>query len=180
MKTKPTITLILGGARSGKSSFAQHLAEQRWKAPLYLATAEILDHEMEDRIRIHKAKRGACWDCLEEPLNIAQAITQPHPGRDGILVDCLTLWLSNVLLKEGIAAIQGRKTELLQTLAAPPKNIILVSNEVGMGIVPDSQLGREFRDLQGWLNQDIATVADTVVFVAAGLPLMLKGTLPNP
>jgi adenosylcobinamide kinase/adenosylcobinamide-phosphate guanylyltransferase len=174
-----SVTLILGGARSGKSSFAQTLAEHCWQAPLYLATAEILDHEMEERIRLHKTKRGPRWACLEEPLNLAQAITQPHPGRDGILVDCLTLWLSNVLLKEGAPAVKTRKTDLLQALTATPTDIILVSNEVGMGIVPDSELGREFRDLQGWLNQDVATVADTVVFIAAGLPLMLKGSLPS-
>lgn len=178
MNTKPNVTLILGGARSGKSSFAQSIAEQQWKSPLYLATAEVLDREMEERIHLHKTKRGSRWACLEEPVHLAQAIAKPHPGRDGILVDCLTLWLSNVLLKEGSAAVATRKAELLKTLTAPPMDIVLVSNEVGMGIVPDTELGREFRDLQGWLNQDVATVADTVVFVAAGLPLILKGSLP--
>ena len=178
MSTPSSITLVLGGARSGKSSFAQRLAEQQSKSPLYLATAEILDAEMAERIRMHQAKRGNQWACVEAPLDITHIIAHPPVGRDVILVDCLTLWLSNVFLKEGATAVKTRKTELLKVLAAPATNVILVSNEVGMGIVPESELGREFRDLQGWLNQDVAAVADTVVFVAAGLPIPLKGTLP--
>ncbi len=177
MNAKPGITLVLGGARSGKSSLAQRLAEQRWKAPLYLATAEILDAEMRERVRLHQAKRGGQWACVEAPLDAAGVLERPPAGRDGILVDCLTLWLSNVLLKEGSGSVASRKEQLLQALARCPVEVILVSNEVGMGVVPDSALGREFRDLQGWLNQDVATIAGTVVFVAAGLPLVLKGAL---
>lgn len=179
MKPSPTVTLILGGARSGKSSFAQRLAEQRWKKPLYLATAEILDQEMEDRVRLHKAKRSKRWACVEEPLDLARSLSRRHLGRDGILVDCLTLWLSNVLLKEGATSVRKRKAALIKALSSPSTDIILVSNEVGMGIVPESPLGREFRDLQGWLNQDVAAVADTVVLVSAGLPLVLKGLPPH-
>lgn len=179
MKTVSIITLVLGGARSGKSSLAQRLAEQRWKAPLYLATAEILDAEMQERVRLHQAKRGRQWTCVEAPLDIAGVLACPPAGRDGILVDCLTLWLSNVLLKEGSEAVAIRKKQLIQAMAACPVEVILVSNEVGMGVVPDNELGREFRDLQGWLNQDIAAAAANVVFVAAGLPLVLKGALPQ-
>lgn len=178
MNTTPSITLVLGGARSGKSSYAQRLAEQQFKNPLYLATAEILDAEMAERIRMHQVKRGNQWACVEAPLDIATVIAHPPAGRDVILVDCLTLWLSNVFLQEGTAAIKTRKTELLKVLAAPTTDVIVVSNEVGMGIVPESEMGREFRDLQGWLNQDVAAIADTVVFVAAGLPIPLKGQPP--
>ncbi len=178
MKNRSNITLVLGGARSGKSSLAQRLAEQRWKAPLYLATAEILDAEMEERVRLHQAKRGKQWACVEAPLDVPGVLARPPEGRDGLLVDCLTLWLSNVLLQEGSEAVTLRKTQLLRALAACPVDVILVSNEVGMGVVPDTELGREFRDLQGWLNQDVAAAAATVVFVAAGLPLVLKGALP--
>lgn len=174
VKPSSTITLVLGGARSGKSSYAQRLAEQH-AHPLYLATAEILDHEMRERVRMHQAKRGRQWSCVEATLDIARVITHPPAGRNVILVDCLTLWLSNVLLKEGAKGVRARKSDLLKALRKPSNDVILVSNEVGMGIVPDSELGREFRDLQGRLNQDVAAIAGTVVFVAAGLPLKLKG-----
>lgn len=170
---------MLGGARSGKSTYAQRLAEHWWRRPLYLATAETLDAEMVARVNLHKQKRGERWACAEEPLDVAGVIRRDRPPRDGILVDCVTLWLTNVLLKEGEAALQTRKAGLIETLRATPGDVILVSNEVGMGVVPDSELGRQFRDLQGWMNQDLATVADTVVFVIAGLPLALKGTLPE-
>jgi adenosylcobinamide kinase/adenosylcobinamide-phosphate guanylyltransferase len=174
------IVLVLGGARSGKSTYAQRLAEQWWARPLYLATAETLDAEMVARVNLHKQKRGARWACVEETLDVAAVIRRETPPRDGILLDCVTLWLSNVLLKEGEPAIQARKEDLIAALRTNPTDVILVSNEVGMGVVPDSELGRQFRDLQGWMNQDLAAVADTVVFVIAGLPLVLKGSNPLP
>lgn len=175
---KGRVVLVLGGVRSGKSTYAQRLAEHWWARPLYLATAEALDAEMVARVTLHKQKRGERWSCVEETLEVAGIIRKNTPSHDGILIDCITLWLSNVLLKEGESAIQARKESLLDALRTTAGDVILVSNEVGMGVVPDSELGRRFRDLQGWMNQDLAAVADTVVFVIAGLPLVLKGTLP--
>ena len=176
---KPEIILVLGGARSGKSRYAQSLAEKRWSRPLYLATAEILDAEMTDRVARHRRDRGDRWQTVEEPLEVPRLLTAGAGEADGILVDCLTLWLTNVLLKEGEAAIAPRRQALVEALQHPRQDVILVSNEVGLGIVPDSELGRVFRDQAGWLNQAVAAAADTVVFVAAGLPLMLKGKKPK-
>ena len=169
--------LVLGGARSGKSRLAQDIAARRWPRPAYLATAEILDDEMADRVRLHRQSRSQRWRCVEEPLEIAKIIRRGVPGRDGILVDCLTLWLSNVLLKEGLSAFARRRDELVKALRQARQDVILVANEVGMGIVPEHALGRTFRDLAGWLNQAMAAEADTVVLVTAGLPSVLKGRL---
>lgn len=174
MSVKHKIVLVLGGTRSGKSAHAQHLAETRWQHPLYLATAETLDPEMVKRVQLHRQQRGAKWGCTEEPLDLARVILATDPPRDGILLDCATLWLTNVLLKEGEPAVQTRKRDLIAALKASPCEVIIVSNEVGMGIVPDSALGRSFRDLQGWLNQELAAIADSVIFVIAGIPLTLK------
>lgn len=175
---KKNIILVLGGARSGKSSYAQRLAETRWKHPLYLAPAETLDEEMAARVKKHREQRGPHWGCAEEPLDVARVIRETSPRRDGVMLDCATLWLTNVLLKEGEPAVQSRKKDLLAALAESPTDVIIVSNEVGMGIVPEHPLGREFRDLQGRLNQELASIADTVLFIIAGLPLSLKGTIP--
>ena len=171
--------LILGGARSGKSQLAQAIAVRRWTRPAYLATAEILDDEMAARIRRHRRNRGQRWHCVEEPLEIAKIIRRGVPGTDGILVDCLTIWLSNVLLKEGRGAFARRRDELVKALQQARQDVILVANEVGMGVVPEHALGRIFRDLAGWLNQAVAREVDTVVLVTAGLPLVLKGQLPE-
>ncbi|MEI6789111.1 MAG: bifunctional adenosylcobinamide kinase/adenosylcobinamide-phosphate guanylyltransferase [bacterium] len=179
MKNGKEIVLVLGGARSGKSSYAQRLAESRWKHPLYLAPAETLDSEMANRVKLHRQQRGPHWGCVEEPLDVARIIRTSIPKRDGVLLDCATLWLTNVLLKEGEPSVKSRKQDLLAALKESTTDVIIVSNEVGMGIVPESPLGRNFRDLQGWLNQDMAAVADTVLFIVAGLPLVLKGTLPQ-
>ncbi len=170
--------LILGGARSGKSRLAQNIAARRWRRPVYLATAEILDDEMADRVRLHRRTRTRRWRCEEEPLEIARIIRRGIPGTDGLLVDCLTIWLSNVLLKEGPGAFSQRRDELVKALRQARQDVILVANEVGMGVVPEHALGRTFRDLAGWLNQAVAKEVDTVVFVTAGLPLVLKGRLP--
>jgi adenosylcobinamide kinase/adenosylcobinamide-phosphate guanylyltransferase len=174
MRNPIKITLVLGGARSGKSTHAQKLAEQGWKQPLYLAPAETLDQEMVERVKLHRDQRGPKWGCVEEPLDLAKVILGSTPPRDGILLDCATLWLTNVLLKEGEAAVKTRKQELIAALKTSPCDVIIVSNEVGMGIVPDSALGRTFRDLQGWLNQDLAAIADSVLFVIAGIPMKVK------
>lgn len=169
--------LVLGGARSGKSNYALRLAERHWQRPLYLATAEVKDAEMARRVQAHRQARGAHWRCREEPLELATALASADG--DGLLVDCLTLWLTNVILKEGLDSYPKRRQTLLEALGACRQNLILVSNEVGMGIVPEHELGRSFRDLAGWFNQDLAALATNVVLVVAGLPLALKGALPK-
>ena len=164
--------LILGGARSGKSAYAQSLAETYGPDRLYLATAEAGDEEMAARIARHRADRRLGWTTLEEPLEVARALgAEARPGRV-VVVDCLTLWLSNLILAgwEPGAAVAGL-AEAIGALAGPA---ILVSNEVGMGIVPDHKLGREFRDWQGRANREIAHACDAAVFIAAGLPVQLK------
>jgi len=180
MNTDKHIVLVLGGARSGKSSYAQTLAERWWLRPLYLATAETRDAEMVERVKRHQQHRGPRWACVEETLDVARVIRTPAPAHDGIMLDCATLWLTNVVLKEGLPAIPTRKQALIDALKESPTGVIIVSNEVGMGIVPEYPLGRDFRDQQGWLNQELAAAADTVLFIIAGLPLVLKGTLPTP
>ena len=174
--------LVLGGARSGKSRYALKLAESLCRKPLYVATAEALDREMEARIAAHKSARSRRWACAEEPLEIARLITQAgklFPSREILLIDCMTLWLSNVLYKEGAKSFKQRKESLLKAIRNSSRTLIMVSNEVGLGIVPASEDGRQFRDLAGWLNQDLAAAADTVVFVASGLPMALKGRMPE-
>lgn len=177
---RPRTVLILGGARSGKSRFGSSLAERWWPRPLYLAPAEVLDEEMKARVALHRQARGDRWLCVEEPLSVAETIRHPPAGCDGIMLDCVTLWLSNVMLKEGDEAVRGRLDDLIDALRSPPRAVILVSNEVGSGIVPASELGRRFRDLAGWANQDLAAAVDTVALVVAGLPLVLKGALDTP
>lgn len=165
--------LILGGARSGKSRYAQRLAEAACAERIFVATAEALDDEMAARIARHKADRGAGWSTLEAPIALVSAIGQSCDGRHAVLVDCLTLWLSNVMLGDFDVEIEiGRLVAAVELQQGP---LILVSNEVGLGLVPDNALGREFRDAQGRLNRRIAEVSERVEFVAAGLPLKLKG-----
>ena len=164
--------LVLGGARSGKSAYAQSLAETYGSERLYLATAEAGDEEMAARIARHRGDRGQGWATLEEPFEIARALgAEARPGRV-VVVDCLTLWLSNLMLagREPGAAVAG----LARAIGALAGPAILVSNEVGMGIVPDHKLGREFRDWQGRANREIARACDAAVFIAAGLPVQLK------
>jgi adenosylcobinamide kinase/adenosylcobinamide-phosphate guanylyltransferase len=163
---------VLGGARSGKSRHAETLVESLGGAPLYVATAEPRDEEMRLRIAQHRARRGARWTTIEEPL--ALAATLRECPRDGVpvLVDCLTLWLANVL--EAGRAVAAEIDALLAALARLPGPVVLVANEVGLGIVPENALARQFRDHAGHLNREIAALADRVVFIAAGLPLVLK------
>lgn len=167
----PKVTLVLGGVRSGKSSFAQSLIE-RAGGGLYLATAEAGDAEMAARIEAHRKRRGQGWDTLEEPLELA-AVLEKHaePARP-ILVDCLTLWLSNVMQAGRDAEAESEK--LVKALPGLGGAVVFVSNEVGLGIVPENELARAFRDRAGLLNQRLAAAADLVVFMAAGLPLVLK------
>lgn len=172
--------LIFGGARSGKSRFALKLAETNWRRPVYVATAEASDREMKERIAAHKLARGKHWTCVEEPLEIARLINQADrlfPSRDVLLIDCLTLWLNNVLLKEGLKSFERCRISLLKAVRNSRRSLVMVSNEVGLGIVPASDSGRRFRDLAGWLNQDLAAIADKVVLLAAGLPIVLKGRI---
>jgi adenosylcobinamide kinase/adenosylcobinamide-phosphate guanylyltransferase len=167
------ITLVLGGARSGKSRYAERLVEGAASSGIYCATAEAGDAEMAERIAAHRARRGPFWHTVEAPIALVRAIvTEAAPDRP-LLVDCLTLWLSNVLLAG--RPPDAEASALCRTLREAAGPVVVVSNEVGMGLVPETPLGRRFRDAAGWLNQDVAALADRVVFVAAGLPLMLKG-----
>ncbi|MGE0151821.1 MAG: bifunctional adenosylcobinamide kinase/adenosylcobinamide-phosphate guanylyltransferase [Reyranellaceae bacterium] len=169
----PPVTLVLGGARAGKSRYAE-AAIERANPPgaVYVATAEAGDVEMATRIAAHRAQRGSLWRTVEAPIELVEAIEACDRPEHPILVDCLTLWLSNLML--GGHDCDEACDRLADRLAAPPAPLVLVSNEVGLGIVPDNRLARDFRDQAGRLNQRIAEVAQRVVFVAAGLPLLLK------
>jgi adenosylcobinamide kinase/adenosylcobinamide-phosphate guanylyltransferase len=165
--------LILGGARSGKSRRALALAERSGSNPIFIATAEALDDEMADRISRHKDERASPWSTLEAPLDLTSAIDQAAARGDVCLVDCLTLWLSNLMHHQ--RDVRAQTDLLCRAIADTSSPIILVSNEVGLGLVPETPLGRAFRDEQGRLNQAVASVCDRVEFIAAGLPITLKG-----
>ncbi|MBO9545159.1 bifunctional adenosylcobinamide kinase/adenosylcobinamide-phosphate guanylyltransferase [Caulobacter sp.] len=168
-----TSTLVLGGARSGKSAFAQKAAESVALdgRAVMIATGQAFDDEMTQRIARHQADRGESWTTLEAPLALPEAIAA-LPADAVAVVDCLTLWLSNLMLAE--RDIEAAASELVAAVAACPARLWLVSNEVGLGIVPETPLGRRFRDEAGRLHQRLAQVADTVYFVAVGLPLRMK------
>ncbi len=179
-------TLVFGGARSGKSAYAERLAAQSGKEVVYVATAAAGDAEMAARIAHHRAQRPQHWRTIEEPLALATTLAQwREPGRL-VLVDCLTLWLSNLMFSEGTrypdvgaielpARLHQERAALLAELAIDRGDVVLVSNEVGMGIVPWGAVSRSYADEAGRLNQAVAALCDRVAFVAAGLPLMLKG-----
>ena len=165
------LTLVLGGARSGKSARALALATAH--APrLFIATAEALDDEMAARIAAHQAERGADWTLAEAPLDPGAPLAGLAPGGVAV-IDCLTLWLSNLMHHE--LDIPAATAALLAASAAAEGHVVMVSNEIGLGLAPMNALGRAFRDAQGRLNQQVAAAADRVEFVAAGLPLTLKG-----
>jgi adenosylcobinamide kinase/adenosylcobinamide-phosphate guanylyltransferase len=166
------ITLVIGGARSGKSRYAETLVSARPPPWVYLATGEARDDEMAARVAAHRARRGADWRLIEVPRNLADAISGV-PAGSAVLVDCLTLWLSNLMLAD--VDIDAETDRLDDVLARATGPIVLVSNEVGFGIVPDNALARRFRDAQGRLNQRVAARADRVVLMVAGLPLVVKG-----
>jgi adenosylcobinamide kinase/adenosylcobinamide-phosphate guanylyltransferase len=168
----PPVTLVLGGARSGKSSYAERITVAHPRGCVYIATAEIGDDEMAERVRKHQARREAHWRTVEAPLELGAAIMAETEQGAAVLVDCLTLWLSNLM---AAGRDPAQETEnLIRALGQAGGPVVFVSNEVGMGIVPDNALAREFRDHAGRMNQRIAEIANTVYFVAAGLPLRLK------
>lgn len=190
---KNQVHLVLGGARSGKSRFAERLAKESGKRVIYVATATIYDDEMQQRIDRHIDDRPDHWLTVEEPLLLAQTL-KVHAAEDVcLLVDCLTLWLSNILMSDismsdvlmteqdqsviaqgSIKSPTDYKNELLAALVDLPGQIVLVGNEVGQGIVPMGELSRRFVDEAGWLHQDIASIANKVTLVVAGLPMVLK------
>src|ERR1700760_2773361 len=169
----PQLTLVLGGARSGKSRYAESAVMASPPPWLYVATAEAFDDEMTARIADHRERRGHDWRTIEAPLDLAGAISSA-PASSTILIDCLTLWLSNLMFKERDIATEIERLEAAMIVRKVP--IVLVSNEVGFGIVPDNPQARRFRDLQGRLNQRIAARAGRVRLVVAGLPLFVQGT----
>ncbi len=171
--------LVLGGARSGKTGFAERLTMRAGKRPAYLATAQALDDEMRERVRAHREQRGPEFATIEEPLRLSRAIAAAAKSHDAILVDCLTLWITNLIIADEnvAAAVDGLLSTLEQTRDS---RVILVSNEVGLGIVPDNAMARMFRDLAGSAHQRIAEICDDAYFVVAGLPMVLKGAPPEP
>lgn len=168
------IVLVGGGARSGKSRFALEYSRPRFERRGFIATAQAFDSEMEQRIRLHRADRGPDWTTIEEPIEIVDAMTK-HGGRfDVLVVDCLTFWLSNVLLEDR-RDIQAEIRNLKSYLEGRPKpEILLVSNDVGSGIVPENPVARRFRDLAGEMNQEIASIADEVYWMVFGIPMAVK------
>nr|WP_152825833.1 bifunctional adenosylcobinamide kinase/adenosylcobinamide-phosphate guanylyltransferase [Fertoeibacter niger] len=171
----PPLTLVLGGARSGKSGLAERLVSATGRPRIYIATAEAWDDEMRDRIAAHRSDRGGGWDTREAPHDLAGALVQVPAGAV-VLLDCATLWLTNRMLADADLVAEG--AGLLAALAGCAAPVVVVSNEVGWSIVPENALARRFRDVQGRLNQQLAGQAGLVVAVMAGLPLVLKGALP--
>lgn len=167
--------LILGGARSGKSSYAEQLASDSGLEVVYIATATVWDDEMQHRIDHHKKQRPDHWLVVEEPCELAKVLQREARENRCLLVDCLTLWVTNLLCHEDKNLWPQKRAELLDSLPNIPGRILMVSNEVGMGIVPMGELSRQFVDESGRLHQAIAQIADRVTFVAAGLPLVMKG-----
>ena len=165
------VTLILGGARSGKSRFAESLC----KAPrTYIATAQAFDDEMTQRIAKHRDDRGAAWNTIEAPLDLMGAIKS---AKGDVLLDCLTLWLTNLVMNE--KDVEAEASILVEALQHTTNKVIIVSNELGLGLVPEHGLSRRFRDQHGVMNQHLAAVAQCVVFMVAGIPQVIKGRLPE-
>ena len=165
--------LVLGGTRSGKSHYAEGLV--KGQHPIYIATAEACDDEMQERIKQHRRRRGPQWHTLEAPLELAAVLsTLPLSNQNDVLIDCVTVWLSNLLHYDRDPA--AAQSALLKVLAQHHRTVVLVAHEVGLGVVPETSLGRQFCDHAGLLNQAIAAQADRVILVAAGLPMVLKNT----
>ena len=167
--------LILGGARSGKSRLAEQLAAGSGLAVRYIATSQALDGEMSARIAHHRQRRPAAWGLIEEPLELARVLRDHAAPERCLLVDCLTLWLTNLLMLDDEARLAAEREALLECLPELPGRVILVSNETGLGIVPLGELSRRYVDAAGWLHQALAARCQRVVFTVAGLPMVLKG-----
>lgn len=172
------IDLILGGARSGKSRLAEQLASATGLEVVYVATAQPLDAEMRERIRHHQQQRPAHWQLMEEPLELARVLLEQAAPARCLLVDCLTLWLTNLLLDGRPGRLEDERRQLLEALDELPGRLIMVSNETGLGVVPLGELSRRYVDEAGWLHQELARRADRVQFCVAGLPMLLKGDPP--
>jgi adenosylcobinamide kinase/adenosylcobinamide-phosphate guanylyltransferase len=172
--TLDSVHFVLGGAASGKSDFAERLTRSRGGRWLYVATAEALDGEMTDKIAAHRARRGPGWRTVEAPLDPWRPLQDA--GDEVVLLDCVTLWLSNMLLSG--TDIESAQEQLLSAIGSCPAPLVVVSNEVGLGVVPETPLGRRFRTAQGALNRALAERAGLVVLVVAGLPLVIKGRMP--
>ncbi|WP_339463540.1 bifunctional adenosylcobinamide kinase/adenosylcobinamide-phosphate guanylyltransferase [Pseudomonas sp. EA_105y_Pfl2_R69] len=167
--------LILGGARSGKSRLAERLAAESGLAVTYIATSQPLDGEMNERIQHHRERRPAHWGLVEEPLALARVLREQAAVDKCLLIDCLTLWLTNLLMLDDPARLSAERDALLDCLSGLPGRIILVSNETGLGVVPLGELTRRYVDEAGWLHQALAERCERVVFSVAGLPMVLKG-----
>ncbi|WP_366944086.1 bifunctional adenosylcobinamide kinase/adenosylcobinamide-phosphate guanylyltransferase [uncultured Roseobacter sp.] len=174
-KMLPKLTFVLGGAASGKSLWAENLLLSSHLAPVYLATSRIFDDEIKVRVEVHKSRRSDRWVNFEAQLELGPVLRELESGQ-GVLIDCVTMWLSNHMLDEN--DIDAAQRRLLSDLTSCDAPCVVVSNEVGHGIVPDNALARRFREAQGRLNIALAAQADLVVFVTAGLPTVLKGQLP--
>ena len=168
------IILITGGARSGKSQYAERRAIEMGGRPLYVATAEANDEEMAQRIAEHRKRRGTQWRTIEEPLELSEALLAERGKTDCALVDCLTLWISNLLIRHDDKYAREKVEELIEQLPRLNFHLVFVTNEVGSGIVPDNPLARKFRDLAGWTNQRMAQAANEVILMVAGVPIIAK------
>jgi adenosylcobinamide kinase/adenosylcobinamide-phosphate guanylyltransferase len=169
------LELILGGARSGKSRFAERLAAESGLSVTYIATSQALDGEMTERIAHHRERRPAHWALVEEPLQLARVLREQAAAERCLLVDCLTLWLTNLLMLDDSARLAEERDALLECLDGLPGRVLLVSNETGLGVVPLGELTRRYVDEAGWLHQAVAERAQRVTFMVAGLPMTLKG-----
>ena len=167
--------LILGGARSGKSRLAERLAAESGLAVTYIATSQPLDGEMNERIQHHRERRPAHWALVEEPLALAKVLREQATADKCLLVDCLTLWLTNLLMLDDLSRLSAERDALLDCVSGLPGRVLLVSNETGLGVVPLGELTRRYVDEAGWLHQALAERCERVVFTVAGLPMVLKG-----
>lgn len=170
------IILVTGGSRSGKSRFALEAAEKISGNRIFMATCQAKDREMAERIAKHKAERDGSWLTLEVPVKISESMAENYAAADVILIDCLTLWISNLFGENDDAGwLEQKVQEMVDTLKEAPCTVVLVTNEVGMGIVPENEMARKFRDISGLAGQRIAKAADRVIWMVAGIPVMIKG-----